>query len=584
MPIPVIISNLGIPVRAVDRGAPEMQVSSNGLGIPIRLSDRGVPFVVLGLEPVGQPPVPQPAAQRTIIITDYAGDCDDAAAMAIACQAHRDGIINLLGVVASSNVATAASGVRGQLNAYGMQSIPVYAYQGSIGSYNNRLSAAVRDIFGVSGQLRDAFQDDVVGLRTLLAAAPNGSVKVIDIGAPVSGARLLDSPADGISPLTGMQLVAAKVSALYQMAGRFDADTTPEYNAAQDVASTRRVYQDWPTPVFAHGGELGRDIFSGPPAATDVLTDPVKAAFESYKSFDQLVNDKRHSWDPIAIDQGIYGNQSLYTQSAAGSIVVETDGRTVFTAGAGNRYVIGRAASATAIGAALDAKIAPIAVPTPSPRRKISRVYSLTEGTGTTTTPSAGSPMTLVGGATWRTGPVGVSLNGISGRMVAPATNDITLTNYLVCMVFRPAAINGIRQLYTMNEYDQRIGHMRLNAGRPELVTFNINTGQTLTAPTALAANTWAMGLWYVNDNQGIIRINGTQVAQNTMVRRNKALISGLEQAVGAEKNAFTFAFQNFFQGDVIAMEILSGAETTDFAAVETRMRDIASGKGVTLP
>lgn len=57
MPIPVVLSPLGLPVRAVTANAPTMQVASNGIGLPIRISDLGVPFVVLGLEPAGQAPV-----------------------------------------------------------------------------------------------------------------------------------------------------------------------------------------------------------------------------------------------------------------------------------------------------------------------------------------------------------------------------------------------------------------------------------------------------------------------------------------------------------------------------------------------
>jgi hypothetical protein len=54
--IPVVISQngFGIPVKAVDDGAPTMQVAENGFGIPVVISDRGIPFVVLGLLP---PPI-----------------------------------------------------------------------------------------------------------------------------------------------------------------------------------------------------------------------------------------------------------------------------------------------------------------------------------------------------------------------------------------------------------------------------------------------------------------------------------------------------------------------------------------------
>ncbi|UPG35848.1 structural protein [Paracoccus phage vB_PmaP_KLEP18-1] len=48
MPIPVYLSDAGIPVRSVTSGAPELQVSPDGSGIPVRLADYGTPFVVLG--------------------------------------------------------------------------------------------------------------------------------------------------------------------------------------------------------------------------------------------------------------------------------------------------------------------------------------------------------------------------------------------------------------------------------------------------------------------------------------------------------------------------------------------------------
>ena len=51
IPVTIATNGLGLPVRAVDGGAPVMQVASNGLSIPIVLSDLGVPFVVLGGEP-----------------------------------------------------------------------------------------------------------------------------------------------------------------------------------------------------------------------------------------------------------------------------------------------------------------------------------------------------------------------------------------------------------------------------------------------------------------------------------------------------------------------------------------------------
>lgn len=58
MSIPVIIASngLGVPVKAVESGAPKLRVSDNGYGFPIVLSDLGTPFVVENL------PEPEPEA------------------------------------------------------------------------------------------------------------------------------------------------------------------------------------------------------------------------------------------------------------------------------------------------------------------------------------------------------------------------------------------------------------------------------------------------------------------------------------------------------------------------------------------
>lgn len=360
------------------------------------------------------------SAQRVIVLTDYAGDCDDAAAMAIAARAHEAGDINLLGVVTTSTVTTSAPGVRGQLDAYGMQSIPVYAYQGSVGTYNDRYSIEMRDEFGVPGQTRTAYQDDVTGLRTLLAAAPNGSVKLIDVGAPVSTARLLASPADGISPLTGAELIAAKVVGLWAMAGNFPTGVS-EYNMNRDVASSQAVYSNWPTPIYAHGGEVGATIFTGPAPGTIYGHDPVRTAFDAFQNVygGILQNGRRQSWDPATVHHAIYGNQALYSLSAPGTIAIDGAGVSTWTAGGGNRQYVIKTATDAAIAASMQALIDDYAIIVPSPSAAVdaailalSPLFLLSAPDGDTIPDATGNgrSATIIGtpGTTIGTGPLGM--------------------------------------------------------------------------------------------------------------------------------------------------------------------------------
>lgn len=67
----------------------------------------------------------------------------------------------------------------------------------------------------------DKAPDAVELLRKLLAAEPDGSVTLVQVGFFSNLADLLDTPADSLSPLTGRQLIERKVKLLSVMAGAF---------------------------------------------------------------------------------------------------------------------------------------------------------------------------------------------------------------------------------------------------------------------------------------------------------------------------------------------------------------------------
>jgi inosine-uridine nucleoside N-ribohydrolase len=103
-------------------------------------------------------------------------------------------------------------------------------------------------------------------LRRTLAAQPDGSVLMIQVGYSTNLARLLDSAADAASTLNGRDLVRQKVRLLSVMAGNF-ADSTidgktlargsPEFNLESDVPSAQKLFASWPTPIVVSGFEIG---------------------------------------------------------------------------------------------------------------------------------------------------------------------------------------------------------------------------------------------------------------------------------------------------------------------------------------
>lgn len=528
------------------------------------------------------------SAQRVIVLTDYAGDCDDAAALAVACDAHRKGHINLLGVVVSSSIATSAPGVYGQLAAYGLQNaIPVYAYQGNVGSYNNLISAAVRDRFGVAGQMRTAYPDDLTGLRTLLANAPDGSVKIIDVGAPVSGARLMDSPADAISPLTGMQLIAAKVSALYQMAGRFDGTTTTEYNATRDIASTRRVYEDWPTTVYAHGWEVGNPVFCGPPVFNIAGADPVGVAYVAYNIRMQ------RSWDPLTVRHAVYGERDEFGFATAnGRIAVDAAGlTTASTATPGNRFVMSKLVSDAELGTRLNDVLAEMDI---SPRQNVglSRfTFPFTEETGTTFAGTGGAQARAMVAAIPRTtAPLALDFGGnVSGRRewgIIDKSAPQQPFPLLVGVVARAQATSAGIMLGRIgfSGKDNFFLFRGVGSGVLDFLVYRADgTNSRITgANNSVLIGEYALYVGFATPTSGLIRRNGVQLQSATLPSVNQRETPHVPYRFGS--GMFNSVVTDYFTGQIAAAAIRENATVDDIAAFETDLRTIATAKGITLP
>ena len=226
---------------------------------------------------------------RTFILdTDWWTDCDDAMAIRLLCNAHRQGRAELLGIdinacmslsVPSLDVFTRDCGVNVPLGvdhrATGFDGKP---------SYQKHLTAVRRP----ERRNEDA-PDGVDFYRQLLAEAEDDSVEIISIGFMQVLAGLLRR-----SDTCG--LVRRKVKHLWAMAGKWSEPGGRENNFCVNELSRRggaEVCAGWPTPITFLGWEVGNSVISGGGLPEGdllklVMTDHGSAA-------------GRSSWDPMTV-------------------------------------------------------------------------------------------------------------------------------------------------------------------------------------------------------------------------------------------------------------------------------------------
>lgn len=246
-------------------------------------------------------------AVNIILDSDMANDCDDAGDHALLWSLVKTGEANVLALITSSVNDYSAPTVRAIANYYGHPDVPIGAYQGNTpnnySAANSAYTQAVASLFDpVPGDTRANYPDAVTVYRQALAGAPNGSVYIVAGGyyEPLSG--LLQSPADAISPLTGVQLVAQKVAALVPAAGYFpDSGTDPTPNFAYDADGASYVFANWPTPIVSVGSEVGGDVITGPAANASEATNPIKLAYDLVCGEGQWCPNAVPAWTQVAI-------------------------------------------------------------------------------------------------------------------------------------------------------------------------------------------------------------------------------------------------------------------------------------------
>lgn len=165
--------------------------------------------------------------------------------------------------------------------------------------------------------------------RKILSEAKDSSVVVFLLGFPTNLANLLRSEADEYSPLSGPELVAQKVKALYIMAGEFySGNPEPDYNLKQDKDNARVLINGWTTPIYYSPMEVGQAVdYPGELVLEDLKDQPLNPIRVVYEKC--FTNTGQRMWDVCTVLQ--LTNPELFELSERGVANIDDDMVVTFT-------------------------------------------------------------------------------------------------------------------------------------------------------------------------------------------------------------------------------------------------------------
>lgn len=286
---------------------------------------------------------PQPI--RLIVETDMGNDIDDALAFDLIYKAMDEGRVELL-AVGNHKLSPTATDYIDILNTwYGYPETPLAQSPTPVSNdhapdYTEAVCRMTRSdgspAFARS-KTPEQIEKPVALYRRILAAQPDGSVTVLSLGFATELAKLLDSPADAFSPLTGRELVARKVKQLSIMAGSYGDAQRAEYNVVNDIPAMQRLFDAWETPIVQNPFELGKQVmYPGSAIENDFGWTTLHPVIEGYKNYHKMPYD-RASWDLLSVVWLV--RPELFTLSEPGTVSVDERGYTHFTPDPGGRHV-----------------------------------------------------------------------------------------------------------------------------------------------------------------------------------------------------------------------------------------------------
>ncbi|EMI15393.1 inosine/uridine-preferring nucleoside hydrolase [Rhodopirellula maiorica SM1] len=268
-----------------------------------------------------------------IFDTDMADDCDDAGALAVLNELADRGEAKLLAVITNrADAAGLSAAASDAINTfYGRGDVPIATDKdGAKVSWNHPSSytPALATEFPHDCPTDKECPDAIRLYRETLAAADDHSVVICSVGALSNLEDLLNSSGDQHSPLSGEELILAKVKRTVIMGGHFPRSAKPETNLRLDPAAAVSVTNRWPGEIIWQGFEVGAALRCGTSLQTCDADNPVRRAFELRPYLGGAAIDHgKPAHDQAAVLLAVRGVQDEYWMiSPPGRVIIDSDG------------------------------------------------------------------------------------------------------------------------------------------------------------------------------------------------------------------------------------------------------------------
>lgn len=301
----------------------------------------GLVLVICWLIQTGSPAA---AAEPPLVIfdTDMTGDCDDVLALAMLHALADRQECRIAAVTISKINPLAAPFVDAVNTFYGRGDLPIGITRNAQRRDSRYLAVCtVTEPDGSQRYPHDLVSDDqaepaVAVLRRTLAAAPDHSVTIIQVGLAANLADLLESRPDASSPLAGRPLVEQKCRVASVMAGCFG--TLPgkgrhaEANVVNGITAMQRLTEQWPdsVPIIWSDFRIGLAVpFPRSSIAHDFGYEPHHIVREAYL-LHSGPNHDRPTWDLTSVLYAIRPADGYFELSPPGRVTVDDEGFTAF--------------------------------------------------------------------------------------------------------------------------------------------------------------------------------------------------------------------------------------------------------------